>query len=166
MKRRITIPLTAAALCLILAGCGGKEPAEAGPAAPQVPAEASVLAVPPAPEEPSAPAEPEERFSDQYTGAWRDAEDGASGGQCAMAIACEDGVHYTIDITWADDRWQYTGTYDGIWDGIDYIGARYAGEEAALEEATGLVYFDEDGVLLWEDTFEHRGDGLKFRREN
>lgn len=163
MKRRIII---ASVLCLLLAGCGGKEAAEAEPEGLSLPAEASVLAVPPEPETPPAPAKAEARFSDQYTGVWRDGEDGASGGQCAMTIACEDGAHYTIDITWAEDRWEYTGTYDEIWEDIDYIGTRYAREEAALEEATGLVYLDEDGTLLWEDTFEHRGDGLKFQREN
>ncbi len=163
MKRRIII---ASALCLLLAGCGGKEAEEAAPAGLQLPAETTVLTVPPEPEAPPAPAEAEERFSDRYTGTWRDAEDGASGGQCAMTIACEDGVHYTIGITWAEDRWAYTGTYDEDWEGIDYIGTRYVQEEAALEEATGLVYLDGNGTLLWEDTFEHRGDGLKFQREN
>ena len=90
-----------------------------------------------------------------------------------MTIACEDGVHYTIGITWAEDRWAYTGTYDEDWEGIDYIGTRYrettqadgtVEQTAELEEATGLLYL-EDGVLLWEDTFEHTGDGMKFQRE-
>ena len=33
-----------------------------------------------------------------------------------------------------------------------------------LEEETGLLYLDEDGALLWEDTYEHMGDELRFLR--
>ncbi len=95
-----------------------------------------------------------------------------------MEIACEDGENYSIDIWWGSSaaetsHWQYTGTYDETWEGIDYIGTRYrettqadgtVEQTAELEEATGLLYL-EDGVLLWEDTFEHTGDGMKFQRE-
>ena len=94
-----------------------------------------------------------------------------------MEIACEDGENYSIDIWWGSSaaetsHWQYTGTYDETWEGIDYIGTRYrettqadgtVEQTAELEEATGLLYL-EDGVLLWEDTFEHTGDGMKFQR--
>ena len=81
-------------------------------------------------------AEPEET-ADSYTGRWRD------------------------------------GTYDEAWEGIDYIGTHYREDTAdgerrtstVLEEETGLLYLDGDGALLWEDTFEHMGDGLRFTRE-
>ena len=33
-----------------------------------------------------------------------------------------------------------------------------------LEEETGLLYLDEGGALLWEDTYEHMGDDLRFLR--
>lgn len=102
-----------------------------------------------------------------------------SDGQCWMQITWADSV-YSIEINrdggeGKNARWLYTGTYDEIWEGIDYIGSRYeeitqedgtTGQSAVLEEATGLIYLDEDGALLWEDTFEHQGDGLRFLRED
>lgn len=140
------------------------------PQAPPSQGEEPVLAQEPGGEEASVAAE--------YTGTWRDAPRGTSGGRCFMEIACEDGVNYDIDIWWGSSaaettHWQYTGTYDESWKGIDYIGTRYrevtqadgSVEKAAeLEEATGLLYL-EDGVLLWEDTFEHTGEGMRFSRE-
>ena len=131
------------------------------------------------PEEPVLPeAAGNDDISASYVGTWRDAPRGTSGGRCFMEIACEDGVNYSIDIWWgssaaATTHWQYTGTYDEIWEGIDYIGTRYmettqadgtVEKSAELEEATGLIYL-EDGALLWEDTFEHTGDGMKFQKE-
>ncbi len=143
--------------------------------------------------EPSAAPEPEEApgiqpeepvlpetddISAGYVGTWRDDPRGTSGGRCFMEIACEDGVNYSIDVWWGSSaaettHWQYTGVYDEIWEGIDYIGTRYrettqadgtVEKVAELEEATGLLYL-EDGALLWEDTFEHTGEGMKFRKE-
>ena len=181
MKKRTTMILLTAALWALLAGCGMKT----GASAPSVPAPEPEIQTPagpePAPEPeplPEEPAPPElDGVAAQYVGSWRDAEDGASGGQCWMQIACTDAI-YTIDIHWSggtkeNTHWHYTGTYDETWEGIDYIGTRYrettqadgtVERTAELEEATGLLYL-EDGVLLWEDTFEHTGDGMKFQRE-
>lgn len=183
MKKRTMMILLTAALWALLAGCGIKAEAPA-PSAPAPEPEIQTPAVPepsPEPEAPSEdPAPPElDGVAAQYVGTWRDAEDGASGGQCRMQIACADGV-YTIDINWSggtgeNTHWQYTGTYDDIWKGIDYIGTRYeeviqedgtVEQSIGLEEATGLIYLDEDGTMLWEDTFEHRGDGMKFQKES
>ena len=134
------------------------------------------------PAEPVLPASDAEEGSggiaESYVGAWRDDARGTSGGRCFMEISCEDGVNYSIDIWWGSSaaettHWQYTGTYDEIWEGIDYIGTRYrettqadgtVEKVAELEEATGLLYL-EDGALLWEDTFEHTGEGMKFQKE-
>ena len=194
MKRITMRYLLAAALCLLLMGCGEKSveqrpepaaPPEAQePAVPDSPPEAGAPAA--SDEQPEVPAEPKgeepvlpeaDSVESQYTGTWRDGARGTSGGRCFMEIACADGV-YTIDIWWGSSaaetsHWQYTGTYDDIWEGIDYIGTRYTEttqadgtveQIAVLEEATGLLYL-EDGVLLWEDTFEHTGEGMKFQRE-
>ena len=175
MKKRTSVLLLAAALWALLAGCGIKAEAPASPAPVaepeiQAPAVPEPAPEPEAPPEEPAPTEPD-GIADSYVGAWRDDSRGTSGGRCFMEIACEDGENYSIDIWWGSSaaetsHWQYTGTYDETWEGIDYIGTRYVQEEAALEEATGLVYLDGNGTLLWEDTFEHRGDGLKFQREN
>lgn len=131
------------------------------------------------PEEPGLPeSDGSNDISASYVGFWRDDARGTSGGRCFMEIACEDGVNYNIDIWWGSSaaettHWQYTGTYDEIWEGIDYIGTRYrettqadgtVEKVAELEEATGLLYL-EDGALLWEDTFEHTGEGMKFQKE-
>lgn len=194
--RRITMRyLLAAALCLLLAGCGEKSveqkpepaalPEAEEPAVPDSPPEAGAPDV--SDEQPEVPAEPRgeepvlpeaDGVESQYTGTWRDGARGTSGGRCFMEITCADGV-YAIDIWWGSSaaetsHWQYTGTYDDIWEGIDYIGTRYrevtqadgtVQQTVELEEATGLVYLDEDGNLLWEDTFEHTGDGMVFSRE-
>ena len=166
--------LFAAVLCLLLAGCGSR-PAEEmrqpaaqseGPAEP-----AAATATTAAMEE----AEPEET-ADSYTGRWRDGAGEA--GQCGMTISKDGEGVYSIEIRWdredgSAELWQFTGTYDETWEGIDYIGTHYR-EDAAdgerrtstvLEEETGLLYLDGDGALLWEDTFEHMGDGLRFTRE-
>ena len=181
MKKRISVLLLAAALWALLAGCGIKAEAPASPAPVPEP-EIQEPAVPePAPEPEALPEEPAPTEPDgiagSYVGTWRDDARGTSGGRCFMEIACEDGENYSIDIWWGSSaaetsHWQYTGTYDETWEGIDYIGTRYrettqadgtVERTAELEEATGLLYL-EDGVLLWEDTFEHRGDGMKFQR--
>ena len=175
-KRTMGRLLAAAALCAVLAGCG----TEAGKNAPAAPE--------PAPETPPSQGEepvlPEESGGEEpgvaagYTGTWRDDARGTSGGRCFMEIACEDGENYAVDIWWGSSaaettHWQYTGTYDETWKGIDYIGTRYrevtqadgtVERTAELEEATGLLYL-EDGALLWEDTFEHTGEGMRFGRE-
>ena len=183
MKKKTTMILLTAALWALLAGCGIKTEPPA-PSAPAPEPEIQTPAVPEPSPEPEAPPEdpspPElDGVAAQYVGTWRDAEDGASGGQCRMQIACADGV-YTIDINWSggtgeNTHWQYTGTYDDIWKGIDYIGTRYeeviqedgtVEQSIGLEEATGLIYLDEDGTMLWEDTFEHRGDSMKFQKES
>ena len=181
MKKKTLVLLLAAALWVLLAGCGIKAEAPASPA-PSPEPEMQAPAVPePAPEPealPEDPAPPEpDGIADSYVGAWRDDARGTSGGRCFMEIACEDGENYSIDIWWGSSaaetsHWQYTGIYDETREGIDYIGTRYrettqadgtVERTAELEEATGLLYL-EDGVLLWEDTFEHRGDGMKFQR--
>ena len=167
MEKKAGKRLFAAALCLLLAGCGTQA------AAPRPEEETKPAA------EPSGAAEPEPaEAEDGYTGRWRDQAEGASQGQCAMAVTKDSGDVYGIAIRWeredgSADCWQFTGTYDEIWEGIDYIGARYREEtsggevqtSAVLAEETGLLYLDTDGALLWEDTFEHMGDGMRFERE-
>ena len=186
MKKRTISRLLAAALCITLAGCGVKDGTPApGPAAPvqdaaQPDPDPDTVPQGTQPVEPvlPAPAETENSIADRYVGFWRDDARGTSGGRCFLEIACEDGENYEIDIWWGSSaavttHWQYTGTYDEVWEGIDYIGTRYTEttqadgtveQIAVLEEATGLLYL-EDGVLLWEDTFEHTGEGMKFQRE-
>lgn len=200
MKKRTTMILLTAALWALLAGCGMKteppapapqgetagyaqdgaqtEPEDAAEPDPAPGSEKEAQGLQPA--EPALP-DPEGEagsVADSYMGTWRDDAQGTSGGRCYMEIACEDGKNYNIDIWWGNSaaettHWQYTGTYDETWEGIDYIGTRYTETTQAdgtvdkvveLEEATGLLYL-QDGVLLWEDTFEHTGDGMKFQKE-
>ena len=190
MKKRTTMGrlLAAAALCAMLAGCGTRTEANAPTdpdPAPQAEPEVQTPEHPQSPpsqgEEPALSQDPdgeEDSIAASYTGTWRDDARGTSGGRCYMEIACEDGVNYSIDIWWGGSaarttHWQYTGTYDETWEGIDYIGTRCTEvtqtdgtveKTTELEEATGLLYL-EDGVLLWEDTFEHTGEGMRFSRE-
>lgn len=203
MQKRTTMILLTAALWALLTGCGIKAETPAPDPAPQgetagyaqdgaqtEPADATEPAPAPGPEEetqsvqPAEPALPDPEgeagsIADSYVGVWRDDARGTSGGRCFMEIACEDGENYSINVWWGNSaaettHWQYTGTYDETWEGIDYIGTRYkettqadgtVEQTAELEEATGLLYL-EDGVLLWEDTFEHTGDGMKFQKES
>lgn len=203
MKKKTAMILLTAALWALLAGCGIKTEATAPDPAPQGetegyaqdgaqtgPADAAEPDPAPGPEEetqsvqPAEPALPDPEgeagsIADSYVGTWRDDARGTSGGRCFMEIACEDGENYSINVWWGNSaaettHWQYTGTYDEAWEGIDYIGTRYkettqadgtVEQTAELEEATGLLYL-EDGVLLWEDTFEHTGDGMKFQKES
>lgn len=177
MRKKMTLFLLAALWAL--AGCGMKP--DVSPPPEPAPALETHMPVPEPAQEPpdgeAAQSKPE-GVAAQYVGAWRDAEDGASGGQCRMEIAFVE-ERYAIDIYWdggagENTHWQFTGVYDEIWEGIDYIGTRYeettledgtVERNAVLEDATGLVYLDEDGAALWEDTFEHKGDGLRFLRE-
>ena len=126
-----------------------------------------------------------EETADSYTGRWRDGAGEA--GQCGMTISKDGEGVYSIEIRWdredgSAELWQFTGTYDEApgtmipWASFstsDYIGTHYREDTAdgerrtstVLEEETGLLYLDGDGALLWEDTFEHMGDGLRFTRE-
>lgn len=106
-----------------------------------------------------------------YAGTWQDPE--APG--CRIEIGCADGVNYTVNITWSGDTgdavWEAAGVYDSVWEGVYYLGTRNDvhtnGDGIAVrtlvhEEATGLLYFEEDGVLVWLDDFDHMGEGLRF----
>lgn len=174
MKKRQAGILTAV-LCVLLAGCSVTQSPSADLSAGP-PASAAQTETPANPVKADAPPEEEpapQGIADVYVGEWQDAEDGPSGGQCRLSIDCGANGIYGIDIRWDDSRWRFTGTYDEIWEGIDYIGARYSEQTldggevqstAVLEEETGMLYLDEGGVLQWEDTFEHMGENMKFGR--
>ena len=116
----------------------------------------------------------EEAETDDYAGVWVDEE----GGGCQVEITGTLDTGYTIQILWnrgggVCDRWEFTGSYDELWQGIDYFGSHYTDctaedgtvtVSAVLEEETGLLYLDKDGALLWEDTYEHMGDEFRFLR--
>ena len=110
------------------------------------------------PEEP-APTEPD-GIAGSYVGTWRDDARGTSGGRCFMEIACEDGENYSIDIWWGSSaaetsHWQYTGTYDETWEGIDYIGTRYR----ETTQADGTVEQTAGRPVRHDGGFRHGGPG-------
>lgn len=175
-KRFLTGILT---LSLLLTGCASPAaPAasdqEEGP--PLTPARQTEQSAPTAaPAEEETPPADQDAAADDYAGIWID----EAGGGCQVEITGTLDTGYTIQILWAQedgvcDRWTLTGSYDDIWQGIDYLGShcadRTAGDgtvetETILAEETGLLYLDGEGSLLWEDTYEHLGDDLRFTRE-
>lgn len=174
MKRNMLLGIFT--LCLLLTGCGSPS------AAPGAVQEDNPLLSPAQQAGKTGPAVPlsqdealaEEAETDDYAGVWTDEE----GGGCRVGITGALDTGYTIQILWdrgggVCDRWEFTGCYDELWQGIDYLGSHYTdytAEEGAitvstvLEEEAGLLYLDEDGALLWEDTYEHMGDELRFLR--
>lgn len=133
------------------------------------------------PVEPALPAPEEEAGSiaDSYMGTWRDDARGTSGGRCSMRIDCEDGVNYDISIFWGSSSataryWWLTGIYDETQEGIVYTGIQFYGwtqddgsveRSEETEDEEGLIRL-ENGVLYWEDTVNHNGDGMWFNKES
>ena len=141
--------------------------------APDSPEDAKAPDVPETPEPSAEPAPaPEEASSDQYVGIWEDPD----APEYRMEIGAGDEGGYAIEIRRSrgaqeTDVWQLTGTYDEIWDGIAYTGARYTesadGERTPVpdrEEISGLIYFEDDGALCWIDDFDHAGADLAFEK--
>ncbi len=174
MKRNMLLGIFT--LCLLLTGCGSPS---ASPGAAQEDDPLLSPAQQVGKTEPAAPlsqdeALAEEAETDDYAGVWVDEE----GSGCQVEITGTLDTGYTIQILWnrgggVCDRWEFTGSYDELWQGIDYFGSHYTDctaedgtvtVSAVLEEETGLLYLDKDGALLWEDTYEHMGDELRFLR--
>ncbi|MCI9586390.1 MAG: hypothetical protein HFF60_00355 [Oscillospiraceae bacterium] len=174
MKRNMLLGIFT--LCLLLTGCGSPS---ASPGAAQEDDPLLSPAQQVGKTEPAAPlsqdeALAEEAETDDYAGVWVDEE----GGGCQVEITGTLDTGYTIQILWnrgggVCDRWEFTGSYDELWQGIDYFGSHYTDctaedgtvtVSAVLEEETGLLYLDKDGALLWEDTYEHMGDEFRFLR--
>lgn len=174
MKRNMLLGIFT--LCLLLTGCGSPS-ASPGAAQEDDPLLSPTQQV--GKTEPAAPlsqdeALAEEAETDDYAGVWVDEE----GGGCQVEITGTLDTGYTIQILWnrgggVCDRWEFTGSYDELWQGIDYFGSHYTDctaedgtvtVSAVLEEETGLLYLDKDGALLWEDTYEHMGDEFRFLR--
>lgn len=174
------------ALCLLLSGCAGFQQKERQEETPnQADARQEVLDKEPEfplrEEGPEVPAEPdavkETEENDAFVGKWH----ASDSSQCDMDIKRGDEGNYTIEIIKRRDPqeaavWVLTGTYDEIWEGIDYIGAKYeeiTGENGNAErvpvpereEVTGLIFFKNDGILNWEEIFDHAGDDLDFVKE-
>ena len=169
MKKRLVCCFVI--LCMVLSGCAGKQ-GEAQKPLEQEDArqEAGASAAPSQAEEPEPT--PEE---DAFSGRWQAVESP----QCYMDIARGDG--YTLEIVWSgasrgDIIWQAVGSYDEIWGGVAYTGAKYEDvvkEDGTIdripvperEEVTGLVYLEDDGTLRWIDDFDHMGDDMRFEKE-
>ena len=169
MKERLVCCF--AILCMVLSGCAGKQ-GEAQKPLEQEDArqEAGASAAPSQAEEPEPT--PEE---DAFSGRWQAVESP----QCYMDIARGDG--YTLEIVWSgasrgDIIWQAVGSYDEIWGGVAYTGAKYEDvvkEDGTIdripvperEEVTGMVYLEDDGTLRWIDDFDHMGDDMRFEKE-
>ena len=169
MKKRLVCCFVI--LCMVLSGCVGKQ-GEAQKPLEQEDArqEAGASAAPSQAEEPEPT--PEE---DAFSGRWQAVESP----QCYMDIARGDG--YTLEIVWSgasrgDIIWQAVGSYDEIWGGVAYTGAKYEDvvkEDGAIdripvperEEVTGMVYLEDDGTLRWIDDFDHMGDDMRFEKE-
>ena len=169
MKKRLVCCFVI--LCMALSGCAGKQ-GEAQKPLEQEDArqEAGASAAPSQAEEPEPT--PEE---DAFSGRWQAVESP----QCYMDIARGDG--YTLEIVWSgasrgDIIWQAVGSYDEIWGGVAYTGAKYEDvvkEDGTIdripvperEEVTGMVYLEADGTLRWIDDFDHMGDDMRFAKE-
>lgn len=172
------------ALCLMLSGCAGlpqRNQQEESPNQRNVPQEEldEKTEVVPQEEDSEIFTAPDAAAEDDYgfAGKWR----ASDSSQCYIDIKCGDDGSYAIEAIRSGDSqetavWVLTGTYDEIWEGIDYIGAKY--EEVTdengnvervpvpeREEVTGLIFFKRDGVLNWEEIFDHAGDGLDFVKE-
>ena len=196
MKRITMRYLLAAALCLLLMGCGEKSveqrsepaaPPEAQePAVPDSPPEAGAPAA--SDEQPAAPAEPKgeepvlpeaDGVESQYTGTWRDGARGTSGGRCFMEITGTSG-DYTIDIYWGSSasethHWQLFGAYDEAAREIPYIGTHFLDttldggniqQTVMLKGLTGSLRLADTGALLWNNSNEQTGEGMTFLRES
>ena len=169
MKKRLVCCFVI--LCMVLSGCAGKQ-GEAQKPLEQEDArqEAGASAAPSQEEEPEPT--PEE---DAFSGRWQAVESP----QRYMDIARGDG--YTLEIVWSgasrgDIIWQAVGSYDEIWGGVAYTGAKYEDvvkEDGTIdripvperEEVTGMVYLEDDGTLRWIDDFDHMGDDMRFEKE-
>lgn len=174
-----------AALCAALAGCAGnsqsKQPPEVPVQAVQIePTGAEIAVLPPSEEPiPISPAVPEDENAtdtDQFVGTWQ----AVDAPEYRICISRGSGSGYIVDINWDRNEqetivWQLAGPYDEIWEGIDYLGAKFvetAGKDGSVvrtpvperEEITGLIYFEDDGTLHWYDEFDHTGDKISFER--
>lgn len=169
-------------LCMALSGCAGnqREPEKIEPPEQKDTQEEVQKELSPAPSQAGKtepPAEPDPAPEDDgFSGRWQAVEDS----ECYMDIAKEEDS-YTLEIVKAGDSqgntvWQAAGSYDEIWGGVAYTGAKY--EEVVKddgtvdrvpvperEEVTGMVYLEEDGTLHWVDDFDHAGDDISFERE-
>lgn len=128
-------------------------------------------------------AETDEASSDQtadaaivegFVGKWLDTHSG----RCQMSIACDDGVHFRIEIEWAQSaaenyRWELTGTYSEEEEGILYTGAEIyeiynddgsSEESRVYEDGEGIIYIVRNGKLYWEDHNENAGDDCVFEK--
>ena len=115
-----------------------------------------------------------EDHSAEYVGEWWD----ANGESCSLDIACEDGIHYFIDINWSDGtkdntHWSFAGTYDKNQKGITYQGSKNKehypqGQDLQITgiytDGTGLIYIDTEGMLHWDDHTENAGAGCIFQK--
>lgn len=177
MKKRLVCCFVI--LCMVLSGCAGKQ-GEAQKPLEQEDArqEAGASAAPSQAEEPEPSAEPEPTpEEDAFSGRWQAVESP----QCYMDIARGDGDGYTLEIVWSgasrgDIIWQAVGSYDEIWGGVAYTGAKYEDvvkEDGTIdripvperEAVTGMVYLEDDGTLRWIDDFDHMGDDMRFEKE-
>lgn len=167
-----------AAACVVLSGCAKGQPEQTGQTdqadVPQETAsgERQDLPQPEAPAGPEAPPEAE-ASGDPFIGTWQDPDTP----QCRMEVTGGCGDGYAIEIVWSrepgeSEVWQLTGTYDDIWEGVAYVGAKYTEDASAArtpvpdrEEITGFLSFADDGALSWIDDFDHAGDGLAFAAE-
>lgn len=186
-KQKLLTRLTALALCALLVGCaGGPESPPSSPAPAQlessrqsedpIHAEEPTQAGEPAQAE--GPAQAEEPAPDDaltpFLGVWQDPD----APQCRIDVRRGEDGGCLIDITWTSGAdtslWHLTGAYDEIWEGVSYLGTRqdeHPGENGGVEstlvheEATGLLYFEDSGALIWLDDFDHMGENLSFVRE-
>lgn len=182
MKKRLVYCLLA--FCVVLSGCAGnqREAQQTGPLEEKDTRQGvqdGASAAPSQAEEPELCGEPDSALEDDvFYGRWQAVENP----QYYMDIAGGDGDSYALEITWAgasrgDIVWQAAGSYDEIWGGVAYTGAKYedvAKEDGTIdripvperEEVTGMVYLEDDGTLRWIDDFDHMGDNLSFEKES
>lgn len=164
------------AFCIVLSGCAGNQRQKTGPLEQENPRREVSDGAYGAPSRANEPeSAPEE---DAFSGRWQAVESP----QYYMDITGEDGDSYTLKITWAgasrgDIVWQAAGSYDEVWGGIAYTGAKYEDvvkEDGTIdrisvperEEVTGMVYLEDDGTLRWIDDFDHMGDDMSFQKES
>ena len=107
-----------------------------------------------------------------YIGTWKDLSEKS----CFMNIESDDSKKICIDIFWEEDNsihMELAGSYDEKQGGIKYTGSKIVesyddmgkcNEKIEYDDGKGLLYFNQDGELLWKDDTENLGKNCVFIR--
>lgn len=110
--------------------------------------------------------------ANRFIGTWKD----IYGQLASLSVSTANGEIYDIEIDWSErhnhnTHWVFTGTYDAESDLISYVGAKIEqdiqengliNEEVISSGVTGILWFDEDDFLRWENDYELKGNDCVF----